>query len=388
MQREQRVAGDHVVGRRPHDRADRRERGVAEALRPGRRPRHPQEVQAGEQPRLRAQQARAREQDPHRPAAPGALALEHRRPEDQRHVGHVDVPAGGEEGEVEAGEQQRRRDHPDERREGELAEPVDPPHHQQEAHERHADPHAVAGLPQQAQQRAGDDRERMLGRHPEALEHRLGAVEHLPPPQQRVVGVVVRIGRVDEEPDREAEAQQRERDAGDRARVEPPQAGGQTGARARPGDGRGLHGGVQDDGPVGRRSRRRARTGSGPTGLGGVGPGGPNPRVGRPTVTSPSPYGVWADWPWGCRPRGAEPPGRSADGHVAEPVRGLGRLALGVSAPGGPTSVAGRRSRRRGLGPGPTPGRRPSLDRVGPRSPGRATPQRVLPWRIARRLPP
>ena len=129
VQREQRVAGDHVVGRRPHDRADRRERGVAEALRPGRRPRHPQEVQAGEQPRLRAQQARAREQDPHRPAAPGALALEHRRPEDQRHVGHVDVPAGGEEGEVEAGEQQRRRDHPDERREGELAEPVDPPHH-------------------------------------------------------------------------------------------------------------------------------------------------------------------------------------------------------------------------------------------------------------------
>ena len=65
-------------------------------------------------------------------------------------------------------------------------------------------------LPEQAQRGAGDDRQRVLGGDAEALERGCLEVEHLAPPQQRVVGVVVGIGGVDEEAHQAADAEQRE----------------------------------------------------------------------------------------------------------------------------------------------------------------------------------
>ena len=64
---------------------------------------------------------------------------------------------------------------------------------------------------EQLQQRAGGDRQRVLGRVAEAVEDERVAVQQVAPPQQRVVGVVDRVRREDEEADREAHAEQRER---------------------------------------------------------------------------------------------------------------------------------------------------------------------------------
>ena len=57
----------------------------------------------------------------------------------------------------------------------------------------------------------------MLGRHAEALEHRRRAVEHLAAPQQRVVGVVVGVRRIEEEADGDGHAEHAEDHRGDRA---------------------------------------------------------------------------------------------------------------------------------------------------------------------------
>ena len=169
----------------------------------------------------------------------GRARLQHGRPHHQRHVRDVDVAAGGEEPEVEARQHQHGGDAAHERREGDLAEPVDAPDQPQEGREDHRDPQPVAALAEQRQQRAGGDRQRMLGRHPEALEARLREVEHLLAPQQRVVRVVVGIGRVDEEPDGEGQAQQRRTR---RARSARRRATAHASERGPPGEGQAFHG--------------------------------------------------------------------------------------------------------------------------------------------------
>ena len=130
------------------------------------RPGQPEPVEAGQHPRLRPQQAGERQQHQHERAAARPLGLQHAGPHHQRHVGDVDVAAGGEEGEVEARQQQRRGDRADQRREGDPPEPVDPRDQRQERGDGQADPDAVAAVAEQAQRGAGDDRQRVLGRRP------------------------------------------------------------------------------------------------------------------------------------------------------------------------------------------------------------------------------
>jgi hypothetical protein len=97
-----------------------------------------------------------------------------------------------------------------ERREALPAQAPDAPDEPQEARQDDRDPHAVSPVAEQAQEHAGDDRERMLGGIAVALEDRLVQIEDLAAPQQRVVRVVVRVRRIDEEPDRESHAEQHE----------------------------------------------------------------------------------------------------------------------------------------------------------------------------------
>ena len=216
MQREQRVAGDRGVDGRPH---------AAARSPPARRSAHarpsvaPTLIHRKYRPARIHASGRSRpagaEQREHGPAAPRARRLHHRRPHDERHVGHVDVAARGEEREVEARQQQQRGDRADQRRERDPAEAVDPPHQPQVGGERHRHPDAVADLPQQRQQRARRDRQRVLGGDAEALEERGLRVEHLAAPQQRVVRVVVRVRGIDQEADEEARAEHAEGDLRD-----------------------------------------------------------------------------------------------------------------------------------------------------------------------------
>ena len=119
-QRVQRVAGDDEVGAGPDDRADRGERGVA-ATRS--RPASPASATHSQyRPAISHASGRSSAGDAEqerRPAVPrrGAARLEHRRPDDERHVGDVDVAARGVEREVEARADQRAGDEADERRE-------------------------------------------------------------------------------------------------------------------------------------------------------------------------------------------------------------------------------------------------------------------------------
>ena len=109
-QRVQRVAGDDRVDSDPDDRRDRRQREVAGARSSvGRPPGAPQPVDPAQHPRVRAQQPGGSERQEDRPPAPRAFHLEHDRPQDQRHVGDVEVALGGEVLDEEAAQQQQRR---------------------------------------------------------------------------------------------------------------------------------------------------------------------------------------------------------------------------------------------------------------------------------------
>ena len=157
----------------PDERADRRQRGVDDALAPRTsRAARPQPVQPGEQPRLRAQQpGRARAAPARRRAAARRAQLEHRRPDDEREVRDVDVAAGGEEREVEA----RARAAPPATKptsgvNAVLPERVEPDDEHDERRDRAGDQHAVGAVAEQRQQRAERDRQRMLGRRAVGLE--------------------------------------------------------------------------------------------------------------------------------------------------------------------------------------------------------------------------
>ena len=151
--------------------------------------------------------------------------LDHRRPDDDREVGDVDVAAGGEEREVKARHEQPGGDRADERREGGLGERVDGGHEREEREHGGGDHDAVGAVAQRRQQRAEGDRQRVLGRRPVGGERQRVEADELASPQQRVVGVVVRIRRVDEVAD--------ERDERERAQPDSLQDGGR---RARAGD--------------------------------------------------------------------------------------------------------------------------------------------------------
>ena len=243
MQREQRVAGDGGVDRRPRERRDRGERGVAGALAPGRAAAHPQEVEAGEDPRLRAQQPRRAEQHEHRPAAAGARRLEHRRPHDERQVRDVDVAARGEEREVEAREQQQRGgDRADQRREGDPSRAGRPPT-PATGTRRASSPPSTRSPPSPSSDSSAPTAIASgcsVGTA-EALEERRLQVEHLAAPQQRVVGVVVRVGGEDEEPDEEAHAQHGEGDLGERVGAGTARAGRDRGVGPPRGERRCFH---------------------------------------------------------------------------------------------------------------------------------------------------
>src|SRR5215218_7218633 len=191
-EREQRVAGDDEVGERPDDRADRGEHRVAHALRPARGQEAPQPVQAAEQPRLGAQQPGAGEQEEDGRAAAPALGLER----------------GGED---------------DERR------------------QRGADHDPVGVVAHQREQRPERDRERVLGRRAVGVEARQRPLQRLAAPQQRVVRVVVRERREDDEPGDRAEDESGQRERGPRDRPAPAR-GGLVVARSRPGERRAGHG--------------------------------------------------------------------------------------------------------------------------------------------------
>ena len=221
-QRVLRVAGDREVDGCPDERPDGRQRRVGEALAPGRRGKQPEPVQPGEDPRLRAHQPGGREEHEHehRPP-PRRTGLDHRRPDDHREVGDVDVGPGGEEREVEARDEQRRGGRADERRERGLAEGV----HACDEHDERAhgagDHDAIGAVSERRQQRAEGDRQRMLGRRAVGGERQVVQAQQLAAPQQRVVGVVVRIRRVDEKAGQRGERQGREADALEHARRQP-----------------------------------------------------------------------------------------------------------------------------------------------------------------------
>ena len=245
VQREQRVAGDGAVERRPRERARSPPAPRSATRSPQVAPQaHPQEVEAGEDPRLGPQQpapapaARTR-------ASRGAAAPPRAPPPRRR------APCTGRRcSRARRGTAKSKRVSsssaaiaPTSGVKATLAEPVDPPRRATGTTASViADPDAVAALAQQRQQRARGDRERMLGRHAETLEERGLQVEHLAAPQQRVVGVVVRVRREDEKADDGSRRTARaKRDLGElststrRARAAIPEPG------PRPGECRTLH---------------------------------------------------------------------------------------------------------------------------------------------------
>ena len=107
-----------------------------------------------------------------------------------------------------------------------------------------ADHDAVGDVAERHQQRAERDRQRMLGRRPVGLEGQLVEAEQLAAPQQRVVRVVVRIGRVGDEEDDRREHEHAEADAlhdGGRQGGRPAPRRGSLGGRRRH-DGGGARG--------------------------------------------------------------------------------------------------------------------------------------------------
>jgi hypothetical protein len=213
-QRELGIARRPPVQRSPDHRRRAGQDGVADPRRPVGGQEAPQEVQAAQQPRLGAHEPRAGQQHEHRRAAPRTLRLERRRPHHEGQVGDVDVAARGEEGEVEARAQQGGGRQPDERPERGPREAVQAGGEDDERGQRGADHDAIGGIAHDRQQRPEGDGERVLRRRAVAVEGRLDPVEQLAAPQQRVVAVVVGIGRVDQEPDQRAQREGRERQRG------------------------------------------------------------------------------------------------------------------------------------------------------------------------------
>jgi hypothetical protein len=162
--------------------------------------------------------------------------LEHRRPHDERHVADVDVAARRVEREVEARADERAGHEPDERGERLARELVDADDERDEREDAQRDPQALGGVAERGDHAAHQRGQRMGRRRPVGLVHRHRAVERLARPEHRVVRVVVRVRRIDQEADQRSEHEQAEGDPrpGDR---------GGSGQRPRPGEGRALHGG-------------------------------------------------------------------------------------------------------------------------------------------------
>ena len=220
--------------------------------RPGGRPEAPQPVQAAQQPCLRAHEPRAGQQHEDDRAASRALRLERRGPHDEGQVRDVDVGARGQEGEVEARAQQGGGRQADERPERGCRQAVQAGGEHDERRQRRADHDPVGRIADDREHHPEGDGERMLGRRAVAVEGRLDPVQQLAPPQQGVVAVVVRIGRVDEEPDHGAQREDDQREH--RPRPEPvAAAGSRVRARGRPGDRRARHVGYWAPASVRRR---------------------------------------------------------------------------------------------------------------------------------------
>ena len=211
-QRVQRVAGDDRVERRPQQ---RRARGQAAGTRAsaagsgraGRpvaaqaRPAAPQPVHAAQHPRVRAQQPGRGQQHEHGRAAPAALELQRQRPQDQREVGDVEVALRGQVLDEEAAQQQQRRDHPHQRAERQPPDAVDPRHRSHERADRPEHHQARAALSEDRAQHPEGDRQRVLGGGAVDLEVGQVRVQQVAAPQQRVEGVVGRVGGERQVPD-------------------------------------------------------------------------------------------------------------------------------------------------------------------------------------------
>ena len=236
------VAGDDPVAARPHERPERGERGVLRARAPVHGPRDPEEVEAGDQPRLGPEHPRHGEHEEHGRAAARRARLEHRRPDDDRHVRDVDVPAGGVEGEVQARADERRGHEPDERRERLAPQPVDPGDERDERRDAEEDPDPLRDVAERREHRADPDGQRMRRRRAVRVVGWELPVEQLTAPEQRVVRVVVRVRREREEAPDGPGAEDQEGDP--RPPVGPPilpSGGCRRGDRPRPGEGRALH---------------------------------------------------------------------------------------------------------------------------------------------------
>ncbi len=170
------------------------------AFPPGGLREEPQPVEAAQHPRLRAQQARERQQEQDRPAAPGSLGLQDAGPDHDREVRDVHVAACGEEREVEPRADDDRGEDADERGERRAPEAVEPDDEHHEAREREEDQHAVPPIPQERDQRAEDHGQRMLRRRAVGVERRQVTVQQFAAPEQRIGRVVVRVRRVHERP--------------------------------------------------------------------------------------------------------------------------------------------------------------------------------------------
>ena len=209
-ERVQRIARRPEVDERPDERRGEGQCEQAGKQRP-RTARAPRPVEAREKPGLRAQQPGEREQRHDARPAARPLGLERRGPQHEGEERHVDVGPRGVEQQREARCRQQRRDDPGPRTEDRAAEPVDGPHERDEGEARDQHEHAIgvrAG--ERPGQRGEQEIERVLGRRLVGLQRRLVAVQELAPPDQVVVGVVVRIGADERPDDHGARRQQRD----------------------------------------------------------------------------------------------------------------------------------------------------------------------------------
>ena len=178
-------------------------------------------VDAGQQPRLRPQQPGEREHEQHRPAAARPAQLEQRRAEDHQVEGQVEHRAQREQLHVGAGDHhgdREQRDHAPEQPLGEHErDDVEP--EQPEQREQHEDP--VARGPERRHHPRDQRRERMRRRRAEDVVVRQVPVRQLLAPDERVVGVVVRIGLPDDVHDEHHEHAEAEQRVG-QAVVQPP----------------------------------------------------------------------------------------------------------------------------------------------------------------------
>ena len=205
-EREQRIARDEEVRQRPHHGTGRRHGREGDPASPARVPARPEDVQAREDPRLRAQHRREHEEEEHRVAASRPAQLQHRGPDDERQVAGIDVAARREEREVEAGDHQRGRDRSDQRRERGLAELVEAEDERDERRDGQRDEEPIRPVPGEREDRPDRDGQRVLGRRAVGLERERLEAEQLAAPDQAVDGVVVRIRRVQQEATERAQA--------------------------------------------------------------------------------------------------------------------------------------------------------------------------------------